>query len=317
MCWFYDGGKEVVLLILRKRTESGELRTYRSLNARMELAAADEKLYNHLEIGFDGELIFDGWLKQAGEGLILNDLLFVTSNSHYQKDSLYIAPQKIYLFEVKNLSGDHFIEKEEWISCTTKSEIKNPILQLKRCESLLRRQLQVLKCSLPVEAYVVFVNPEFHLYHAPLHSPLIFPSQWNRFSQRLKNVRISNGFHSKLAEKLLSLHVEKSPYERRPEFRYEDLLKGVVCGGCGRLGMEVFNKTKLVCRNCKRSERFKNGILRSVEEFRLLFPDRRVTTSQMYEWCGRIKDKRAFQRVLSENLDRIGYGPGSKFVEKG
>ncbi|OHR67323.1 hypothetical protein HMPREF3291_00555 [Bacillus sp. HMSC76G11] len=299
-------------MILRKRTESGELRTYRSLNARMELAAADEKLYNHLEIGFDGELIVDGWLKQAGEGLILNDLLFVTSNSHYQMDSLYIAPQKIYLFEVKNLSGDHFIEKEEWISCTTKSEIKNPILQLKRCESLLRRQLQVLKCSLPVEAYVVFVNPEFHLYHAPLHSPLIFPSQWNRFSQRLKNVRISNGFHSKLAEKLLSLHVEKSPYERRPEFRYEDLLKGVVCGGCG---MEVFNKTKLVCRNCKRSERFKNGILRSVEEFRLLFPEKKITSEQIHNWCGNIKNSRSIQKILKENFVKVGHASGNYYEE--
>lgn len=303
-------------MILKERTESAELRTYRSLNTRMGLPAADQNLCEYLESGYEGEKIFDGWLEHSGEGLILNDLLFVTSNSHYQMDSLYIAPQKIYLFEVKNLSGDHFIEKEEWISCTTKSEIKNPILQLKRCESLLRRQLQLLKCSLPVEAYVVFVNPEFHLYHAPLHSPLIFPSQWNRFSQRLKNVRMHNGFHSKLAEKLLSLHVEKSPYERQPEFNYEDLQKGIVCGGCGKLGMEVFNTNNLICRNCKSSERFKNGFLRSMEEFRLLFPERPVTTSQMYEWCGGIKDKRAIQRALSENLNRIGYGPGSHFIEK-
>jgi hypothetical protein len=304
-------------MILKERCESAELRTYRSLGTRMELAAAEQKLYDNLESGYEGELIFDGWLKQTGEGLVLNDLLFVTGNTYYQMDSLYITPQKIYLFEVKNLSGDYFIEKEEWISCATKSEIKNPILQLKRCESLLRRQLQVLKCSLPVEAYVVFVNPEFHLYHAPLHSPLIFPSQWNRFSKKLKNVRLSNGYHSELAEKLLSLHVEKSPYERHPEFRYEDLRKGIVCRGCGRLGMEVINTNNLVCRNCKNSEKFSNGFLRSMEEFCLLFPERIVTTRQMYEWCGGIKDKRAIQRVLSENLARIGHGPGSQFVKKG
>lgn len=303
-------------MILKERTESAELRTYRSLNTRMELAVPDQKLCEYLESGYEGEKILDRWIEHAGEGLILNDLLFATGGSHYQMDSLYIAPQKIYLFEVKNLSGDHYIEKEEWISCATKSEIKNPILQLKRCESLLRRQLQILKCSLPVEAYVVFVNPEFHLYHAPLHSPLIFPSQWNRFSQRLKNVRLHNGYHSKLAEKLLSLHVEKSPYERRPEFRYEELRKGIVCGGCGRVGMEVINATNLICRKCKNSERFKEGFLRSLEEFRLLFPERQVTTNQMYEWCRGIKDKRAIQRVLSENLNRIGYGPGSQFIEK-
>ncbi|MEM5016894.1 nuclease-related domain-containing protein [Metabacillus indicus] len=304
------------MLILKERSESAELRTYRSLNARMDLARSDQKQCDYLESGYEGEKIFDGWVEHAGEGLILNDLLFVTGGSHYQMDSLYIAPQKIYLFEVKNMYGDHYIEKEEWISCGAKTEVKNPILQLKRCESLLRRQLQILKCSLPVEAYVVFVNPHFHLYHAPLHSPMIFPSQWDRFSQRLKNIRMQQNLHSELAEKLLSLHVEKSPYERRPDFRFEELRKGIVCGVCGRLGMEVIGVTNLICGKCKSSERFKTGLLRSLEEFRLLFPDKQVTTNQMYEWCGGLKDKRAIQRVLSENLHRIGYGPGSQFIEK-
>ncbi|MGG4491528.1 nuclease-related domain-containing protein [Metabacillus idriensis] len=281
----------------------------------MELAASDQKLRENLESGYEGEKIFDGWIEHTGEGLILNDLLFVTGGSHYQMDSLYIAPQKIYLFEVKNLSGDHFIEKEEWISCTTKSEIKNPILQLKRCESLLRRQLQILKCSLPVEAYVVFVNPEFHLYHTPLNSPLIFPSQWNRFSQKLKNVRLHNGYHSKLAEKLLSLHVEKSPYERRPAFKYEDLRKGIVCTGCGRLGMEVFNKTQLICERCRHMERYKDSILRSVEEFRLLFPEKKITSEQIHNWCGNIKNTRSIQKILKENFVKVGHARGNYYEE--
>lgn len=80
--------------------------------------------------------------------------------------------------------------------------------------------------------------------------------------------------------------------------------------------MEATSATNLICGKCKNSERFKNGFLRSLEEFRLLFPDRQVTTNQMYEWCGGIKDKRAIQRFLSENLNRIGHGPGSQFIEK-
>lgn len=304
------------MLILKERSESAELRTYRSLNARMDLARSDQKQCDYLESGYEGEKIFDGWVEHAGEGLILNDLLFVTGGSHYQMDSLYIAPQKIYLFEVKNMYGDHYIEKEEWISCGAKTEVKNPILQLKRCESLLRRQLQILRCSLPVEAYVVFVNPHFHLYHAPLHSPMIFPSQWDRFSQRLKSIRMPQGLHSELAEKLLSLHVEKSPYERRPDFRFEELRKGIVCGVCGRLGMDAFSRDQLVCVNCGQKERFKNSVLRSVEEFRLLFPDKKITSEQIHEWCGNIKNSRSIQKILKENFVRVGRSRGTNYEEK-
>lgn len=82
------------MLILKERTESAELRTYRSLHARIELARADQKQCDYLESGYEGEKTFDRWVEHAGEGLILNDLLFVTGGSHYQMDSLYIAPQK-------------------------------------------------------------------------------------------------------------------------------------------------------------------------------------------------------------------------------
>ncbi|MFV8826503.1 nuclease-related domain-containing protein [Alkalihalobacterium sp. APHAB7] len=65
--------------------------------------------------------------------------------------------------EVKNYAGDFLIENDNWFSLP-KKEIKNPLLQLKRSEDLLRRLFQDNGMNLTVEPHLVFVIPGFHLY---------------------------------------------------------------------------------------------------------------------------------------------------------
>jgi hypothetical protein len=107
-------------------------------------------------------------LANAGERIILNDFLFEANNTFYQIDYLFLTTHTINLFEVKNYEGD-FYERDKWYS-SSKLEIKNPLLQLKRNESLFRRLLQENNFSFFIKAYLVFVNPEFHLYPARLNA---------------------------------------------------------------------------------------------------------------------------------------------------
>jgi hypothetical protein len=133
----------------------------------MDLDLKEKNHFENLVKGYEGEKRFDNWLKGSeSDGLLLSDLLFETNNTFFQIDSLYFTPHTIYLFEVKNYTGDFFVEGEKWYS-SSRLEIKNPLFQLKRNESLFRRLLQENKFTFSVEAYVVFVNPEFHLYQAP------------------------------------------------------------------------------------------------------------------------------------------------------
>ncbi|WP_257962497.1 nuclease-related domain-containing protein [Bacillus sp. UMB0893] len=301
---------------MKERCEPLELKIYKCLSTRMDLDPIDTNHFNNLVKGYHGEKMFDDWLKASmSGGLVLNDLLHETNNSIFQIDSLFLTAQKIYLFEVKNYEGDFFIEGEKWYSAS-KLEIKNPILQLKRNESLFRRLLQEMKFSLPVEAYVVFLNPEFHLYQAPPTLPIVYPFQLNRFGEKLKiNNLTSKGVHSKLAEKLLSLHVDESPYSRLPEYRYEEVAKGIVCARCGRLNPSLLKNTVLFCSHCSVKESYKDAVLRSLKEFKLLFPERKITTDQIDEWCGKMKNKRSIQRILSENFVRVGFGKSSCYVD--
>ncbi|QNG60351.1 NERD domain-containing protein [Bacillus sp. PAMC26568] len=303
-------------MIMKERCEPLELKIYKCLSTRMDLDPIDTNHFNNLVKGYHGEKMFDDWLKASMSGvLVLNDLLLQTNNSIFQIDSLFLTSQKIYLFEVKNYEGDFFIEGEKWFSAS-KLEIKNPILQLKRNESLFRRLLQEMKFSFPVEAYVVFLNPEFHLYQAPPTLPIVYPSQLNRFAEKLKiNNLTSKGVHSKLAEKLLSLHVDESPYSRLPEYRYEEVVKGIVCMGCGKFNLSLYKKNILLCNYCNGTEIYKDAVLRTVNEFKLLFPNKKITTDQIDDWCGNMKNKRSIQRILRENFIRVGHGKTTKYVD--
>ncbi|PWW27956.1 nuclease-like protein [Cytobacillus oceanisediminis] len=114
-----------------------------------------------LRKGFTGEKQFDMLLQSMpDESIILNDLLLEYSNTIFQIDSLLITGDCIYVFEIKNYEGDFYINHDKW--CTTsKSEIKNPLLQLQRSESLLRRLLLDLGFNAPIKSYLIFINPEF------------------------------------------------------------------------------------------------------------------------------------------------------------
>lgn len=300
---------------MKNRSEPLELMIYRYLHPRMNLRSEEKNYYLKLEKGYEGEKKFDDWLvANAGRGTILSDLMFETISSFYQVDTLFLTPDTIYLFEVKNYEGDFYLEGEKWYS-SYKLEMKNPLIQLRRSESLFRRLLQENNFSFSVEGYLVFINPEFHLYQASPGLPIIFPSQLNRFAKKLnRKAGPLKGVHTELAEKLLALQVEESPYSRLPKYRYDDVGKGIVCRMCKSLYYS-FNKSVFICGNCKNTEAYLPAVLSSIEEFKFLFPERKITTDQIQEWCKLIKSKKTIRKILYDHFEHVGHGKSSHFVD--
>ena len=299
-------------MIIKSREEPLELKILRLLNSRMDLSAKEKYHYHNLEKGYKGELIFDEWITPiSNDALILNDLLFEINNTVCQIDSLVIKSKSIYLFEVKNYEGDYFIEDDRWYSLP-KSEIKDPLLQLKRTESLIRRWCQDIGSKASIESSLVFVNPDFHLYQAPLQLPIIFPSQLNRFinNEKKKPSKITAN-HQQLANQLLSLHLNELPYNRLPLYNIDQLKKGILCPYCRTLNNE--NKNTLVCINCGFRDNFEKAVLRSVEEFKLLFPSKKITTKNICDWCDCPHSIKTVWRILSGNFKQSGHGRSSYY----
>jgi hypothetical protein len=304
-------------MIIKSRKVPVELKILRLLNNRMKLTEKELTHFLHLEKGYEGEKMFDEWLKQLPSNfLVVNDLLLESNNTFFQIDSLVISPVTIYIFEVKNFEGDYIIDigADKWRSLSG-SEIKNPIHQLNRSEILLRQLLQKSSFNPSIESYVVFVNPNFYLYQAPVDLPIIFPTQINRYMNKLK-LKSSKLIekHHRLAKQLLALHCVDSPYKRLPYYNFELLKKGTTCVYCGSFKISN-NDSMIVCHDCGKVEASTNGIMRTVDEIQTLFPDIKITTNIVYDWSKLNYSKKTVYRTLTNNLQQIGFGRASYFIK--
>ncbi|WLR56283.1 nuclease-related domain-containing protein [Mesobacillus subterraneus] len=297
----------------KDRYESEELRVFKVLNRRMDLTEKEKQYYFNLKKGFEGEVMFDGYLRQIFiQSYILNDLLFEQNHSHFQIDSLMISQILTYLFEVKYFEGEYYFDGDQFKTIKGK-EVKNPLLQLERNESLLRQFFNSIGFKVPIEAYLVFVNPDFTLYQAPLNRRIILPTNLNRFIHKMNNQKSTlNSQHSRLSEKLLSSHLTKSPFTKIPAFEYSQLRKGVFCHSCGTV-MEEYSGVILTCKKCGKHENTKEVLLRSIEELQILYPTKKISTNTIYEWCGEIFPKLKIQQLLKENFIMSGYGQWSYY----
>ena len=300
----------------KNRIESGELLILRILSRRMALTAEEHQNYLNLEKGFKGETQFDELTESLQSPcIILNDLLLEVNGSKFQIDTTIIFQEAIYPFEVKNYEGD-FIYKPDRLERFSGKPYKNPLDQLKRSKFLFSQLLYNLGYNIPIEGSVVFINPEFTLYQAPPNEPIVFPTQINQLTKKLEMVpaKLTNR-HFKIAEKLVSLHQIESPYTRLPPYKYNQIKKGFTCAICNSFSL-IVSGDKLMCNHCGHQEKVEVAVLRNVEEIKLLFPDRRITSNCVHEWCGVVKSKKKISRILTKNYKRIGQGKFSYYVDK-
>ncbi|TCJ04114.1 nuclease-related domain-containing protein [Cytobacillus praedii] len=295
-------------MIIKHRKESEELTIFNVLNRRMTLSNKDRQYYFGIKKGYEGEVMFDEFTeKLISDFYILNDLLFKVNNTLFQIDSLIIISGKIYFFEVKNFEGDYLYNADlDSLYKLPNKEYSNPLHQIKRSESLLRQLLQNNGYNLSIEANIVFINPEFTLYQAPLNKHFILPTQVKSFIQKLNAVQISNNDESShLASKLVSLHIKKSPYTHLPEYKFEQLKKGVNCSFCYSFSISVRGQV-CTCGSCGYEESVETAVVRAIKELMLLFPDLKVTNSVVMEWCRIVNCRKRISRILTRNFKAVG-----------
>ena len=301
-------------MLFKSRVELLEITLLRSLNARMSLSEKDVRNYTRLRKGFEGEQKSDQWLEGLSEEwLVIHDLLLEYNNSKFQIDTLLLSQDKVYPLDIKNFEGDYSAEGENWYT-SAKKDMKNPVHQQNRCVILFRSLLRNLNCHYPLEPYLIFINPEFHLYITTINPSLVFHSQLNRFLKKLnaRSVKL-NKRHYKLAEQLVALHIVESPYPHLPAYDYDQLEKGILCPKCFSLFSEIHG-SKLTCGHCGCTEEVESAVLRSVTELSLLFPDQKITTKIVLDWCRIVKSEKTIRRILGKHYMRLGCSVSSHYV---
>lgn len=296
------------MVIIKTRVRSKELQVLELLNARMKLSNKDRQYYYKLKKGYEGEVLFDSLTeKLTCDCFILNDLLLKVNNTLFQIDSLIITANEIYLYEIKNMDGDYYYDSElDRFFKMPHSEITNPLHQLTRSESLLRNLLFYYGYQLPINAFLIFINSEFTLYQSPIHRPIIYPTQIYRHLQKLDQIPMKlNKNNRTLAQKLVSLHVKESPFSQIPSYTLDQLQKGIYCSKCRSFSISHKGKN-CICMKCNNMELLEDSIIRMVEEFKTLFPEKRITTNIIHDWCQIVESKFVIRKILNNNFKRFG-----------
>lgn len=292
------------------------LKRLRILNTRMELDEEDRKYYLNQERGFEGEIKFDSMTeKLQSECYILNDLLLKVNNTTFQTDTQLLFQDTIYLIDVKNFEGEYCYDKDIFLTRSGR-ERKNPLHQLNRSISLYRQLLQELGYQTKVEAYVVFINPDFTLFQVPPDLPFILPTQLKSFLKKLDSKPSKlKPYHKKLAEKLVSLHQIESSFSCTPPYEYHQLKKGLFCKVCRSFSVFLLGKN-IVCSECGCKELLESSVIRCIEEYILLFPNRKITTKEICEWCNLNESKRTIIRILKRNFKVVHSGRSTQYEPK-
>jgi len=281
-----------------------ELIILRILSYRSKLSDKEKLQFSNTEKGFEGEVKFDALIADL-DTLVINDLLLEVGDTLFQIDTLIIFYGKIYLIDVKNYEGEYCYESDMFKNISG-IEKKDPMLQLNRCHSAMRQLLQKHGYTLPIDSFLVFINPEFTLFQ-PSHNPqIILPTQVNTYIKKLKKMTTKlNDKHLKIVELLVSLHKTENPYARLPKYEYDTLKKGLTCRDCHSFDISI-SRTRVICKACGCVEQVESAVLRNVEELRILFPEIRLTTNLVYEWCKVIPSNKTIRRILKNNFKAVG-----------
>lgn len=299
-------------MIFKTRTIPHALLVYEAVAKRQHLSDFDKLQLYTLRKGYDGELIFDAVTEKLKDHLlVLNDLLLF-KEKYFQLDTLILVGGKLYLYEVKNYEGACYY-KDGLIYNLRHKEVLNPALQVETKATYLRRLLHSRGFSLPIEAFTVFVSPNFFLYETPLKAPILVPGLLDsHFKQLTKNAQPIPPEHYKLAALLRGLHIDPFPHETLPSYQIATLRKGMICANCGSFSLEVKDHY-CYCSECQGKERVSQAIVRSTEEFKLLFPKEKVTVNAISEWCAVIPSRHRIQRTLAMGYKQLGKTHGSYY----
>jgi hypothetical protein len=297
----------------KERPIPPELVKLRILNYRTKLTEKEKLQLSNKEKGYAGELEFDCLIRDL-DTLVINELLLEFGETFFQIDTLIIFYGRIYLIDIKYYEGEYCYE-DGLFKTIAGSEKKDPMLQLNRCHSELRQLLQKYRYNYPIDAFLVFNNPQFTLYQPSPNPQIILPTQVNSFIKKLYKMpsKLSD-VHHKLADLLVSLHKTENPYVRLPKYDYDTVEKGITCGSCHSFDVSV-SRTKIACKDCGCEERMEAAVLRHVEELLKLFPDIKITTNLVFEWCKVVTPKKKIRKILLKHFILKGHGKYSYFVD--
>ncbi|MHC0036827.1 nuclease-related domain-containing protein [Pseudoneobacillus sp. C159] len=292
------------------------MRKFKVLNGRWNLSDLEIRHFPKLLKELDGRRNCENWLKNLSiNWCIFYKLWFRMEDQFFSVDALAYSGKTLFHFLVINEEGDYYIKGEKWYKFTH-IQIDNPLHKLQKREYFLQKLLQSIGYNIPIDSYIVFINPNFNLYKAPVNKQLILPTQLNGYIRKLNQYTPDlTENHKMMIEELLSIQAKPPLSYLLPKYRFERIKKGFKCVKCSSFHLVQINVCTFGCKNCGHAEDVDSAILRNIVAFRLLFPEIKMTTSIIFDWSGGGVLKKVIRKVLLRNFKLVECGRSSYYIE--
>ncbi|MCA1029570.1 NERD domain-containing protein [Bacillus timonensis] len=238
--------------------------------------------------------------------LILHDLRLFLDPHYMQIDTLILTPSFFLILEVKNFSGtllfDQSFEQLIRLSEDREEAFPNPLLQVSRQQSQLGLWLKKHRIveDIPVEGFVVIASPYTILksdarhggeaVRKVIHSEKLV-KKVGVLEKRYRDERFCKKDLRKIANLMVKKHERANP-DVLAQFGIgrDEILSGVRCSRCGRLGMER-GFGRWICPKCGADS--KDAHLEALQDYSFLIAEEISN-----------REARAFLQIESESVAR-------------
>lgn len=189
--------------------------------------------------------------------------LSLASSTYFQVDTLFITPSYAVLFEVKNIAGELTVIQNppqliRVLDSGKVSGFKSPIAQLESNCELFQDWLYSRNISLPVYGAVVLAYARQRIEVFDTNIPILFPSAVPSFIRKFPTTSplLDDKAFADLLSQLSNSHRDfiPSPICETYSIPRRDIRTGVVCPGCGFIGM-VRHSRSWHCTACGHADR--------------------------------------------------------------
>lgn len=280
--------------MLIKNSEQVEaLTVMKCLDGRVTFGEKDERYFRNYMSGALGEqLVEDGAACLDGCVARIHDLVIVEDRT-CQIDALWIGSRSIYLLEVKHWEGVYTVDAQEF-----QVVAHDPLHQLERTKRMVERILKRMSVTLPVEARLVFTNPNMTLYGLSQEMPIVMASQIERYFQKIRvSESAISDWQIRLGKKLAELHATHNPHQNLMAYTQELVRSGILCTVC-RVPMRAQNRWKLSCPQCRMVEKKSDCFYRTRWELEVLFPGAGRRPVELRRWMGDMISRKAIYNMM-------------------
>jgi len=255
---------------------------------------------------------------------VFYDLRLPWKNYFFQMDTIFLTSSFILLVEIKNIVGDIFFSREAKQMVRRYHEMKeafpDPLLQVNQQKLQLQYFLKKNKYPhIPIYTIVAFVNRNGILHIEPqndFHLGKVIPIQefifkYKEIEQANNQIFLNENQLESLSELFLTSHV---PYDQENilnayKLREEDIMKGVQCKQCQRVGMD-FYWAHWICNLC--GFKSEDAHVEALRDYYLLI-GRYISNGQAQRFL-RKNSRHTIRRLLYDlELEKIGVGKGTKY----